>query len=132
MREFPLVLHPKWQEAVSKQDMDLFERVMGAATQVEDHKIQFLSAKVARNYRNDLLATVLVVNGTNETFSVSEMGLDYFEGNKTVATNIFTIPSLTVEPNTVTPWTFIFPAITVLCDPQFLEWKIKLKKTASA
>lgn len=95
---------------------------------MEENKISFISAKAARNYRGDLLATVLIVNGTTNIFSVKELELEFLEASRPVAENIFTISSLIVEPKSVTPWTFIFPSNTVECDPQFTDWEIKIKK----
>jgi SLAP domain-containing protein len=123
-----LILHPKWKEAISQPDLELFERLVTKADGLEECNVSFISAKVARNYRDDLLATVLIVNSTDGKFLAEQIELNYFEKNQPLASNTFDIPSLIVEPNSITPWTFIFPANAVQGDLLLTDWKIDFKK----
>jgi SLAP domain-containing protein len=125
---YTLVLHPKWQEAVSKQDLDLFERLVETIKDFGEGGVRYISAKVAKNYQNDLLATVLIINDTDEKIFFNQIVLEYDENNTSLASNVFTLPTLIVEPKTIMPWTFIFPADTVQGNPQFENWKITMVK----
>lgn len=123
------MLHPKWKEAVSKQDLDLFHNLI-ESKEVEycPEKRCFVSAKATLNYRKDILATVLIVNNLDDIFVVDDLQLDYMENNLPVASNTFKIPTLIIEPKTITPWTFIFPANTVLSAPHFTNWHVRYNK----
>jgi SLAP domain-containing protein len=121
---YTLVLHPKWKDAISDKDLEIFRLLEQKISDLEKNVIHFIGAKVARNYRKDILATVLIVNATEKGFTPNDTWLTYKESGYLVAKQDFTVETLLVEPNTITPWTFIFKGNSFIRDPQLKNWKV--------
>ncbi|MFC7391925.1 SLAP domain-containing protein [Scopulibacillus cellulosilyticus] len=121
-----LLFHEKWEKALSKEDRILIEEIFHQSRGKEDLALQ--NIRVARNYQQDILASVLIENRTGKRVSLP-FTLLYYEKSCKVAEYYFADYDLDVPPYTSMPWTFIFPADHVLNEPNLSEWHLELKKT---
>ncbi|WP_067725278.1 SLAP domain-containing protein [Oceanobacillus damuensis] len=75
--------------------------------------VDFVPLWQTKNYRGELLITVLVHNFSDEVFNFNQTKLRYMENEEIIAEHPFTIPQLTLAPETSMPWAFIFPAESI-------------------
>ncbi|MFJ7977027.1 SLAP domain-containing protein [Peribacillus sp. NPDC096379] len=98
-----------WDKTISNKDRKTIEDIF-LETSLPNHSlIQFTPLWQAMNHKDELLVTVLVHNFSHQVCSFISKKLRYLENNEIIAEHTFTLPSLTVPPETSMPWTFIFP-----------------------
>lgn len=98
-----------WDKTLSNKDRKIIEGIFLETSLPNQSLNQFTSLWQAINHRGELLVTVLVHNFSHQVCSFINKKLCYLENNEIIAEHIFTLPSLTVQPETSMPWTFIFP-----------------------
>ena len=98
-----------WDKTLSNKDRKIIEGIFLETSLPNQNRIQFTSLWQAINHKGELLVTVLVHNFSHQVCSFINKKLRYLENNEIIAEHIFTLPSLTVQPETSMPWTFIFP-----------------------
>lgn len=101
--------HPAWDKTIAPGDRDRIERIFQETIVSTQEDIQFTTIQHAINHKRELLIIVLVHNNREDKISFDNQKLFYMKNNHIVAEHIFTPPSLTIEPQTSMPWTFIFP-----------------------
>ncbi|MGE8080122.1 SLAP domain-containing protein [Peribacillus loiseleuriae] len=98
-----------WDKTLSNKDRKIIEGIFLNTSLPNQNSIQFTSLWQAINHKGELLVTVLVHNFSHQVCSFMNKKLRYIENNDIFAEHTFTLPSLTVQPETSMPWTFIFP-----------------------
>ncbi|GAF63242.1 hypothetical protein BTS2_0133 [Bacillus sp. TS-2] len=102
-----LVYHPKWEKTLSKQDRLLIEKIFKQTSSYVT-SLSTTMIRVAKNYKDDLLVTVMIHNPQEQPFYFQNQCISYIEDFTCLATQAFTIDSLVIPPHTSMPWTFIF------------------------
>lgn len=98
-----------WDKTLSNKDRKTIEEIFLKTSLPNQNRIQFTSLWQAINHKGELLVTVLVHNSSHQVCSFNNKKLRYIEKNEIIAEQTFILPSLTVQPKTSMPWTFIFP-----------------------
>ncbi|MBA9028425.1 SLAP domain-containing protein [Peribacillus huizhouensis] len=98
-----------WDKTLSNKDRKIIEEIFLETSLPKQSRFQFTSLWQAMNHKGELLVTVLVHNFSHQVCSFINKNLRYIEKNEIIAEHTFTLPSLTVQPETSMPWTFIFP-----------------------
>ncbi|WP_197046774.1 SLAP domain-containing protein [Oceanobacillus salinisoli] len=100
-----------WDRTVAEQDREKIKQAFSQAKKQlsDDESIQFTPLKSALNHKGELLVTTLVHNTTGEGFSFLQHEISFQQNGHTIATHVFSTPSLWIEKKTSMPWTFIFP-----------------------
>lgn len=119
------MLHEKWKKALSETDRHLVEMIFRRSRGSDE--LTFQNIRVAKNYQQDILATVLIENFTQNQVSLP-FTLMYCEKNRKVAEFHFADYQLDLPAYTSMPWTFIFPKHCILCEPEFSDWHLDLKR----
>ncbi|MDC3417381.1 SLAP domain-containing protein [Aquibacillus salsiterrae] len=104
-----LTFEAKWDKTLSVKDREHIKQVFLESVETLDKQVTFTPLWQAINHENNLLVTVLVHNPTNVPLSFRDKRLCYTEQEEIIAEHSFTIPTLTLQPGTSMPWTFIFP-----------------------
>jgi SLAP domain-containing protein len=110
MMEQTLTFHPAWLKTIAKEDKIFIEK-MFKECEISYEQISFTTVRVAKNYKGQLLVTVLIHNGTEEEQEIRNKELTYVENGAVLAKENFSIP-MVLPRKTSTPWTFIFSDIT--------------------
>ncbi|WP_176560078.1 SLAP domain-containing protein [Brevibacillus dissolubilis] len=110
---FELCYETKWAKALSAQDDELIRGLFASTPRPSQGDVELTPIRTALNHRGELLATVLVQNGSEDTLTFADTQLRYVENGECMAVHHFTISALVVGPKTATPWTFIFPKETL-------------------
>ena len=116
-----LIFEEKWDRTIAERDRQMFEEIY-AKHPIEEGKLQFIPVRIAFNHRNDLLASVCIVNGTDD-WKLENRLLFYYEDNELVAEKHFT-HKLIVPANTAVPWTFIFTPDSMIRQATLQHWEI--------
>lgn len=103
-----------WEKTVSDQDRAMIQQAFFKTNAANDKTIHFIPLRQALNYKGDLLATVLIHNFSHHPYAFHKEKIHYLENNQPMAEHTFTLPSLLIEPETSMPWTFIFPASSLI------------------
>lgn len=104
-----LKFEPSWNKAVAAKDREQIGRIFLKTKDHINKDILFSPIRVATNHKKEFLATVLIHNFTSQELAFKQTRLVYTVENELVAEHVFTIPALTLPPETSMPWTFIFP-----------------------
>lgn len=97
-----------WDKTLSIQDRDEIKRIFNETKQQNYSTILFSPIREAINHKNELLITVLVHNFSSNPLIFDHTRLIYSNEHGILAEREFTLPALTVPPQTSMPWTFIF------------------------
>ena len=105
-----LKFEPSWDKALSNKDRELIADIFTESSfQDETDTVKLTPIWHAKNYKDELLITVLIHNFTDQTMTFHNTTLAYIETDQTIAEHSFTLPALVIEPKSSMPWTFIFP-----------------------
>ncbi|MFD1851468.1 SLAP domain-containing protein [Oceanobacillus bengalensis] len=104
-----LVFESAWDRTIAKIDRERIQNIFQDTSRSLHLSIQFTTLTIARNYKGELLVTVLIHNPTNDDLAFYEKEIYFTANGKTIAKHTFTHPSLLVKQKTSMPWTFIFP-----------------------
>ncbi|GAB3044443.1 SLAP domain-containing protein [Virgibacillus ainsalahensis] len=104
-----LQFEEKWEQALPDKDREKIIKVFEETKRQVTDEVTYIPLWNATNYLGDLLISVLVQNGTDETIKFENKTLTFNQHNQTIASNVFTIPRLEIPAKTSVPWAFIFP-----------------------
>lgn len=90
-----------WDRAIAPADRQFIENLFDATKDSQDYAI----IRTAKNYKNQLLISVLINNRTTEAIHFKEQ-LVRFQN----VSQAFTTDAISIPPYTSMPWTFIFDA----------------------
>ncbi|MDQ0272735.1 SLAP domain-containing protein [Cytobacillus purgationiresistens] len=122
-----LTFHDKWDKSISPKDRKRIEEGFREANISENSQFEFTSLWEARNYKGELLVTVLVHNLSKQPAAFDHIKIRYTEEeHEKVAEHTFSIESLDIEPRTTMPWTFIFPFDSLEREPVFLNGRLNI------
>ncbi|MDO6656394.1 SLAP domain-containing protein [Anaerobacillus sp. 1_MG-2023] len=116
-----LIFEEKWDRTIADKDRKRIQDIYDE-NPIQEGKLQFVPIRVAFNHRNELLASVCILNGMGD-WKLDDRLLSYFEDNSLVATERFT-HKLTVPSHSAVPWTFIFPPETRIRQASLKNWSI--------
>ncbi|WP_042221077.1 SLAP domain-containing protein [Oceanobacillus manasiensis] len=115
-----LVWEQAWDKTISLGDRKQIEITFEQANE-EATPIKYIPFWQARNYRGELLITVIVQNFSDEAMSFTHLPLKYVEEGELVASHTFSYSNLELEARSSMPWTFIFPEEAIKREPQLIE-----------
>lgn len=104
-----LEFESSWDKTISNKDRQKIEAVFLETCQSNNQRIQLTPLWQAFNHKGELLVTVLIHNFTMHPYSFQNTKLKYIQANEVCIEHSFTLPSLSIESKSSTPWTFIFP-----------------------
>ncbi|KHD85459.1 hypothetical protein NG54_09300 [Heyndrickxia ginsengihumi] len=110
-----------WDRTLSAKDRKRIKEIFSETKSISEHSVYFSTLWQAKNYKGELLITVLIHNFRQQLLSFCETPIRYVEGTTIIAEHIFTIPSLRIEPTTSMPWTFIFPKESIICETSLMN-----------
>ncbi|WP_010651508.1 SLAP domain-containing protein [Oceanobacillus massiliensis] len=114
-----------WDKALPNQDRRRIEAVFQQTNSPDQQTIVFTPLWQARNYRGELLVTVIVQNFGDSILSFHNQKIRYIEKGEILAEHAFTIPPLIIQPQTSMPWAFIFP-VKSLKQSSFKDGRLEL------
>lgn len=110
-----LVFEEKWDKALPEQDRKKIEETFHQIDHTNKaNVVTFTSLWQAKNYRHDLLVTVLINNYGKEEITFKDTNLAYAENDQLAATQHFQLDRVVVPAQTSMPWTFIFPKSSLI------------------
>ncbi|MGE8207493.1 SLAP domain-containing protein [Heyndrickxia sp. NPDC080065] len=112
-----LKFESSWDKTLSDKDRKRINQVFLGSNLSKEDSIQLTPLWQARNYKGELLVTVLVHNFGTQVLSFRDKNLCYVENNEVVAKHKFPLSNLIIEPKTSMPWTFIFPVESLCNEP---------------
>ena len=121
-----LDVDPTWEGRLSDEQREELSKLVSTLPKLGENEVSI--HPVAANIHEDgnLSTTLLVRNGSKQAVNLEVLPLEVInENGETIARGSFTLPPLTVQPNTSKPWTFIFPADLVQ-NPTFTRWSVKI------
>lgn len=104
-----LMFESSWDKALSANDREKIQRVFLQTYVTNNKRIQFSRLWQAQNHRGELLVTVLIHNFNEHVHVFKDTKLRYVANEQVMAEHTYSLPTLTLEPETSMPWTFIFP-----------------------
>ncbi|OZM57177.1 hypothetical protein CIB95_06840 [Lottiidibacillus patelloidae] len=119
-----LYFHPAWLKTISEKDKINIEQTFNTTGFISE-RITFTTIRVARNYKEELLVTVLIQNGFNEDQEFHQKELLYTENGAFIASHKFTVP-MVLKKHSSTPWTFIFSPESIKSEYVTLDGQVKL------
>ncbi|SEN69264.1 SLAP domain-containing protein [Amphibacillus marinus] len=105
--------HPKWAKTISMKDRNDLEHLFqyassSQAEMVGPEQLDIVPVYRALNYKNELLITAFVCNKSNQSLSLLNSNISYYEQGFSRVTTIATIPNFVILPNSAVVWTFIY------------------------
>ncbi|MCM3359422.1 SLAP domain-containing protein [Psychrobacillus sp. FSL K6-4046] len=122
-----LKFEPSWNKAVAAKDREQIEHIFRTTKNHVNKDILFSPIRVAINHKKEFLATVLIHNFTSQELAFNNTRLVYTMENELVAEHVFTVPALTLPPETSMPWTFIFPTHNYVEEIPSLEGNLRIE-----
>ncbi|CDO04683.1 hypothetical protein BN988_03248 [Oceanobacillus picturae] len=119
-----LVWEQAWDKTISLGDRKQIEITFEQANE-EATRIKYIPFWQARNYRGELLITVIVQNFSDKAMPFTQLPLRYMEEGELVASHTFSFPNLELAARSSMPWTFIFPEDTIEREPNLVEGKLE-------
>lgn len=104
-----LEFESSWDKTISDKDRQKIETVFLETSQSNNQRIRLTPLWQAFNHKGEFLVTVLIHNFTMLPYSFQNTKLKYIEANEVCIEHSFTLPSLSIQAESSTPWTFIFP-----------------------
>ncbi|MGQ0514496.1 SLAP domain-containing protein [Bacillus sp. D-CC] len=88
-------------------------------------EMNFLGLQAARKENGDLHTTLLIRNGCKDNIQLEQLPLHIEDATGAVVVKgAFTLPNLEIKANTTKPWSFVFPASSILKEDMDLSsWK---------
>ncbi len=103
-----LKLHEKWVKALSPEGKaEILNNYLKRSVS-RDEGVVYSPLKTAVNHQGSLLVTVFIENRTSMPWKMNHSMICTYRGKKLAAAT-FMDSSITVDPFTLMPWTFIFP-----------------------
>ncbi|MFC4023353.1 SLAP domain-containing protein [Oceanobacillus longus] len=104
-----LTFETSWDKALPSKDRERIVHIFKETRSQHYPTIKLTPLWQATNHRGELLITVLVHNFSGDIVKFNNTKLRYIEKNKVIAEHAFSIPPLSIPPETSMPWAFIFP-----------------------
>jgi accessory Sec system S-layer assembly protein len=121
-----LDLDPSWEERLTEEQKDELSNLVSTLPQLGENEVSLYPVSANRDQEGNLLATLLIRNGSKQAVDLQALPLELINENlETIVVGSFTLPPLTILPNTSKPWTFIFPA-DMIQNPEFTRWTVKI------
>ncbi|HLQ73425.1 MAG TPA: accessory Sec system S-layer assembly protein [Bacillota bacterium] len=121
-----LELEESWEKSIGESTRDSLEKIVDEAKPLKPGEVNFLGISANQKENKDLSITVLIRNGTENNISFKEIPLAVRDATgEEVVRGHFKLDDFSVSANTSKPWTFIFPASTLLTDTfDFSKWSV--------
>jgi SLAP domain-containing protein len=111
-----LVFESAWDRALAQKDRHEIERVFSEFVFERKVERQAVLLKTAFNHKREFLVTVLLNNYSKVPMSLLGKKVVYKEGDQTLG-EFKSVYTLEVPAETSMPWTFIFPAGSLIDTP---------------
>ncbi|MEK4577038.1 accessory Sec system S-layer assembly protein [Bacillus sp. FSL R12-0074] len=120
-----LDLDPSWKSQLPEASKDALRNFVDNLTPPNEGEINFLGLQAALKENGDLHTTLLIRNGCKDNIQLEQLPLHIEDASgEVVVKGAFTLPNLEIKANTTKPWSFVFPASSVLKQNMDLSsWK---------
>ncbi|HFJ9403574.1 accessory Sec system S-layer assembly protein [Bacillus cereus group sp. TH260-2LC] len=120
-----LDLDPSWEAQLPEASKEALRNFVDNLTPPNDGEINFLGLQAARKENGDLHTTLLIRNGCKDNIQLEQLPLHIEDATGAVVVKgAFTLPNLEIKANTTKPWSFVFPASSILKEDMDLSsWK---------
>lgn len=121
-----LELEESWEKSIGQSMKDSLQKIVDEAEPLKEGEVNFLGISASEKENNDLSITVLIRNGSENDIRFKQLPLAVRDASgEDVARGNFKLKDFSVSANTSKPWTFIFPASTLLTDSfDFSKWTV--------
>ncbi len=117
-----LYFEPAWDKTIAPTDREKITHHFQQQTKQLQDGVHMSFLRNARNYKGELLVTVLIHNFEDINFRLNNTVISYYEQGKQSANAMFSLPC-EIAGNTSMPWTFIFSDTNeTTADPQYMIW----------
>lgn len=116
---------PTWEEQLPEQNKEALRNFVEELTPPKEGEVNFLGLQAAQKENGDFQVTLLIRNGCKHTLQLEQLPLHIMDASgEIVAKGAFTLSNLEIKANTTKPWSFIFPASSVIKkDMDLSTWK---------
>ena len=97
-----------WDRTLSDKDRKMITALYKETSTSYNEEIHFTPVWQAKNYKGELLITVIMHNYQSEPLRIIEQPFIITYQKEKIAENIFSLP-FKIDAKTSMPWTFIFP-----------------------
>ncbi|MDM5426323.1 MULTISPECIES: accessory Sec system S-layer assembly protein [Bacillus] len=120
-----LDLDPSWESQLPEASKDALRNFVDNLTPPNEGEINFLGLQAALKENGDLHTTLLIRNGCKDNIQLEQLPLHIEDASgEVVVKGAFTLPNLEIKANTTKPWSFVFPASSILKQNMDLSsWK---------
>ena len=120
-----LDLDPSWEAQLPEASKEALRNFVDNLTPPNDGEMNFLGLQAARKENGDLHTTLLIRNGCKDNIQLEQLPLHIEDATGAVVVKgAFTLPNLEIKANTTKPWSFVFPASSILKEDMDLSsWK---------
>ncbi|WP_226038533.1 SLAP domain-containing protein [Aquibacillus saliphilus] len=115
-----------WNKAIAEKDRERIEQTFEELKLTNNNAVQLTRLSQAKNYKGELLVTVLVNNTSDQPFFVNNTKVEYKENDQVMAKHTFTTSALVVQPKTSMPWTFIYPVESIDSKTMFENGELEI------
>lgn len=105
-----LTFEPSWDKALPEQDRLKIKQTFAQIDHdTSEPSITFTPLWQAKNYKGELLVTVIINNYSEKELTFDQTSIHYIERGQILATHFFTLKTVIIPPKKSMPWAFIFP-----------------------
>lgn len=121
-----LDIDPTWEAKISEEQKEELRNLVSTLPKLGENEVSLHPVSAHIHEDGNLVATLLIRNGSKQAVDLQSLPLELINDNQeTIVVGQFTLPPLTILPNTSKPWTFIFPADMVQ-KSEFTRWTVKI------
>ncbi|WP_088041589.1 accessory Sec system S-layer assembly protein [Bacillus sp. EAC] len=124
--EHKLDLNPEWEEQLTEEQKEELRKLVSTLPKLGPNEISLHAVSARSRDDGNLSATLLIRNGSKQAVNLEQLPLEVIDENgELIARGSFTLPPLTIHPNTSKPWTFIFPE-SLVENPTFNRFSVRV------
>lgn len=112
LRGHQLDLDETWKNQLPQEQQEMLAKVIKDMPKLGNSEVNFTGLQVKLQDDKSLHVSIFIRNGNDKAINLEQLPLEIIDANgKQVAKGSFKLdPTLTVQPNSTKPWTFIFPS----------------------
>ena len=131
LRGHQLDLDDTWKQQLPQEQQDALAEIVKTLPKLGKTEVNFTGLQVKLQENGSLAASIFIRNGNDKAINLEQLPLEIIDakGNKVASGSFKTDPTLTIQPNSTKPWTFIFPAELVDAkDADFSRWTARVSQ----
>jgi len=125
-RKHLLDLEESWENSIAEETKSSLQKIIDKAEPLKTGELNFMGIQAKRNDKDELLATILIRNGSDKNVTLKQVSLGVKDATgEEIARGNFKMQDFTVKSNTSKPWTFIFPPSLIKSeDIDLSKWQV--------